>query len=265
MKPHVYMASTFFNEIEILLLKIKELEHIVDTFIFVESDLTFSGIKKPLYLDRCDELLAPYEGRIYRVLHKNVPGVNPWINERLQRDVILRITRDLSRRTNWPYQDDVLINADMDEIVSASSVQRWLDGETDFRPTALDMKMYYYYLNNYAEGTSWAGGKIMRLHEELPETLSELRYNGNLPLISNGGWHFSFLGGINRIKEKVISYAHNDLYGFVADTDKLKEDLRTGRDWFSDRNLPFVKVEIDDTYPAYIRENRSLWNDFIMP
>lgn len=265
-QPHIFYGFTFFNEIELLPLKLEELWNINNgniTFIVVESDLTFSGMPKAIYLDldKYQDMLKPYEDKIYRVLCRNYQGVNPWVNEKRQRDIILKTAATLSR-SDRPYLNDILVNADMDEIVSRESVQAWLDGETNHRPTALEMQMYYYYINNKAVST-WCGGKIMKLHEPLGQTLSELRYDPNLPVIAHGGWHFSFLGGAQRIKQKVISYAHNDLYHFVADDVKLAEDLRTGRDIFSDRNLEFNRVEVDETYPKYIRDNLSMWKQFI--
>lgn len=252
------MGFTFFNEFELVALKLEEVWNDIDVAIIVESPLTFSGLEKPYHFYEHRHDYKKYFSKIHYV-QQPVPLVpDPWVREKYQRDVIADIARELSTDV-----DDVLINSDMDEIVSSSSIQAWRRGETDHVPTSLEMNMYYYFLNNRAI-SQWCGGKIMRL-ADLKTTLSTLRYDPNLPIIRNGGWHFSFLGGVNRIKQKVLSYAHNDLYHFVADTEKLKEDLRTGRDCFSDRNLAFCRVPIDDTYPAYIRENLSIWNNFIMP
>lgn len=258
MKPQVIYGFTFFNELELFPLKIEELWDVVDTFLVVESPLTFSGMKKPMTFWENRHRFEKYFSKISYVNQSTPIGNDPWVREKYQRDIILSLARYI-----YPEPSTVLINSDMDEIVSRVAVEAWLAGATDFRPTAMMEKMYYYYLNNLAD-CEWAGGKIMKLHEGLPQTLSELRYNDNLPIIQHGGWHFSFLGGVQRIKEKVLSYAHNDLYPFVADTTKLEADIRTGKDWFSDRNMQFRQVPIDETYPKYILDNLSLWKDFIM-
>lgn len=254
----IFHGFTFFNELELLTLKFEELWDVVDVFLLIESPLTFSGLKKPLCFQDHRDMFKTYHEKIYHVVQQVPIGPDPWLREKFQRNVILNITRKLSTSG-----DDVLINSDMDEIVSASSVRRWLAGETDFKPTALMMRMYYYYLNNFAVDSPWAGGKIMRVNDDISQTLSELRYNDTLPVIDNGGWHFSFLGDTSRIQTKVLSYAHNDLFHFVSDTSKVKECLKTGQDLF-DRGILFKRVEIDETYPEYIRQNPSLWNDFVM-
>ncbi len=45
----IVCASPFFNELDLLEIKCRELAGIVDLFVIVESTLTFTGIPKPLY------------------------------------------------------------------------------------------------------------------------------------------------------------------------------------------------------------------------
>jgi len=254
---------TFLNEIELLSLKLEELWDVVDVFVLVESTHTFSGNEKPFYYDLNKHLFQRYEHKIHN-LRITPPETNDvWVREKFQRDIILDFVRSPIIKAK---PSDVLLISDMDEIVSKESVMRWLLGETDHLPTTLMMKMYYYYINNLAD-MPWGGGQIFKVGAKLDQTLSELRYNPNLPIIENGGWHFSFLAGKERRKErirhKIRSYAHNDLYGFVADDQILDRHLEQGTDWFNTRNLAFRFVEVDDTYPKFITQNLSTWKEFI--
>lgn len=255
----IICAFTFFNELELLPLKLEELWDIVDVFILCEADVTFSGMPKSrVYWENRDKF-EKYQSKIHYISPEMPKGSDPWVRERFQRDVLASTAINLSGDAG-----DIFINSDMDEIVSAASVKRWMDGETKWVPTSLNMKLYYYWINNWAIDFPWAGGKIMTA-EDIPteSTLSSIRYDVSLPVIEDGGWHFSFLGGVKRIKQKVASYAHNDLYGYVVDTNDLEETINTGKDWFTARNLPFRFVPVDHTYPKYITENLSAWKDFI--
>jgi beta-1,4-mannosyl-glycoprotein beta-1,4-N-acetylglucosaminyltransferase len=40
---------TFFNELPMLLLRLTELDHVVDTFVLVEATITHSGLPKSLF------------------------------------------------------------------------------------------------------------------------------------------------------------------------------------------------------------------------
>lgn len=255
----IIVGTTFFNELELLPLKLEELWDVVDVFILCEADVTFSGMPKERHYWNNRNWFAKYQSKIHYISPQMPTGRDPWIRERFQRDVLASAALDLSSDAG-----DIFINSDMDEIVSAASVKRWLNGETKWKPTSLNMKLYYYWLNNLATNYPWAGGKIMTV-EDIPveSTLSDLRYDVSLPVMEDGGWHFSFLGGVQRIKQKVASYAHNDLYGYVVDTPDLQATVEAGRDWFTARNLTFQFVEIDETYPKHIIENLSAWKDFI--
>ena len=45
----VYDCFQFFNELDILLLRMKVMNDVVDKFVISESTVTFSGMPKPLY------------------------------------------------------------------------------------------------------------------------------------------------------------------------------------------------------------------------
>jgi beta-1,4-mannosyl-glycoprotein beta-1,4-N-acetylglucosaminyltransferase len=76
-----------------------------------------------------------------------------------------------------------------------------------------------------------------------------------LPTIPNGGWHFSFLGEEDNIKNKIESFAHTEY-----DKDEFKSDelimnrIKYGIDPFD--RFPLKYQEIDDTYPSSLFKNK---------
>ena len=88
------------------------------------------------------------------------------------------------------------------------------------------------------------------------------RYFTNPQIIENGGWHFSFAISPEKIRFKMKAYGHGELNTEkFTDIDYIKKRIDSHMDVFSNTNLK--KVEIDDTFPEYIRENKEKFKDFI--
>ena len=56
----VYDCFQFFNELDILKIRLNVLSPVVDKFVISEATETFSGLKKPLYYEENKELFAAF-------------------------------------------------------------------------------------------------------------------------------------------------------------------------------------------------------------
>ena len=65
----VYDCFQFFNELDILKLRMHVLNDVVDKFVISEATVTFSGEKKPLYFQENREMFQEFEDKI---IHKVV-------------------------------------------------------------------------------------------------------------------------------------------------------------------------------------------------
>lgn len=65
----VYDCFQFFNELDILKLRMHVLDDVVDKFVISEATVTFSGEKKPLYFQENREMFQEFEDKI---IHKVV-------------------------------------------------------------------------------------------------------------------------------------------------------------------------------------------------
>ncbi|NBP59476.1 glycosyltransferase, partial [bacterium] len=93
-KRKIYDCFPFFNEFEILEIRLAELYDIVDKFIIIEASKTHSGRDKPLYLRENIAKFAKYQDKI--VIHTvDFPAnlQDAWSRERSQRDAIMDILR----------------------------------------------------------------------------------------------------------------------------------------------------------------------------
>ena len=71
--------------------------------------------------------------------------------------------------------------------------------------------------------------------------------------IPDAGWHFSWLGGRDRVLQKLNAFCHPE----IADRclEGLEQDLYISEGYHVDGRRQ-VPVDVDETWPAFIREQR---------
>lgn len=79
--------------------------------------------------------------------------------------------------------------------------------------------------------------------------------------VDEGGWHFGYMGGSGekdvkkRVAQKVRSAAHQE-YNNRAVLSEVGDKIRDGEDIFG-REATFVQVEIDESFPEYLRSHKG--------
>ena len=90
------------------------------------------------------------------------------------------------------------------------------------------------------------------------------RFFTNPNFINDGGWHFSYLMSPEKIKLKLESFAHGEFNRQdITDIDLIKNKVNKNKDIFN-RNIFFQKVQIDDSFPEYIVQNKQKFSEFII-
>ena len=241
-----YDCFPFFNELDLLELRLRTLEDVVDRWFIAECEVTHSGRKKPLFFKDNKSRFKRWLPRITHYVPQGHPiSPDPWQNERWQRDRLLDVVS--------PKACDVITYTDADEIPRPDVYLR-------FNPTdglnALDMRLYVYYLNT-RRYQHWRYGKIcsgaywnernspseMRFADLRSKWLDWGLYERLLPL---GGWHFTWLGSKPQRLLKANSTAHcND-----KECDDFKRQLKRT----PHPQCPPV-VPIDKSFPKPLIEN----------
>ena len=102
----VYDCFQFFNELDILKLRMHVLDDIVDKFVVSEATVTFSGDKKPLYFQENREMFAAFEHKIiHKVVDDTPMDVSAFLRDSHQKCAVARggrRHRDLFRRGRDP-------------------------------------------------------------------------------------------------------------------------------------------------------------------
>ena len=225
-KKTVYDTFSFFNEFDILDIRLHELDSVVDKFVLAESTFTHAGKPKPLYFEENKERYAPFLSKIVSITWGDTYGT-PWDREFAQRDQARRALVNCT-------PDDIIIISDVDEIPSKESILRY---RIKNGIMALSQKMCYYYLN-CSHNEPWNMGKVMP-YSMLTETLSNFRWfnKKSYPLLENAGWHFSYMGGVKRVKEKIESFSHQEFNSSEYTAEEiLAKRIENGEDIFGRGN-----------------------------
>ena len=130
----------------------------------------------------------------------------------------------------------------------------------DYVPVVLEQNFHYYYFDWISKG-KWQGTKIVkRKNLRTPQEIRTLKVN--VPYILNGGWHFSYMGGVDRIIKKMTSIVDgNELVvnsdKNLTDRDYVKECMRTGKDIYGRENVQeaqFYPYDISNITLSYLNE-----------
>ena len=277
----VYDCFQFFNELDILKIRLNVLGPVVDKFVISEATETFSGLKKPLYYEENKELFAEFADKIIHVVVEDTPEGDTHYRDTFQKNAV---TRGLKGCTD----EDVIIFSDLDEIPNPDKIREILMNFQEDKIYHFAQRLFYCYLNmeevsgsllSYAgefegvEHKKWIGTKMLsyKLLREQNLMLGELRFPERKEIgirVEDGGWHFGYMGGHGekdirkRVQEKVVSAAHQE-YNSKHVLSSVTDQIKDGKDIFG-RNAQFVRCEIDESFPAYIREHQDELDFLIM-
>lgn len=218
----------YFNEKELLELRLRLLYGVVDRFIITEGSHTHKGIPKEF---TCEETIRncgiPLDKiTIVKVdMPDAVAEPDAWVRERMQRNAA----------ANYIGPDDVAFVSDCDEIIDPIKV-KYYAAVAKSNPQYI-IRLPLDYLCGSAkwrlhqpsgQGTIGWTAPFICLQTHLQKyTLSDIREDvawnrNNLDfenqfitennVVESAGWHFCWMGGKTRIAEKQNYFLHDDVY-----------------------------------------------------
>jgi len=236
----------FFNEVELLELRIKMLDPYVDLFVISEANRTHSGLPKEYNVKRlikelnlpeekikvlevdlyAEEAQAPaYIDICHSTSAKSQNDAISWTRERLQRDAVSKIIDEFD-------DDDVFIMSDCDEIIDPASIDflvnlarenpeilvrvplRLLESKADLEvvdhndnPISWDESMFLC-MKHHIKNTEITLLKANRVANEF-SPWHGLFATQDESRIENLGWHFTWMGDQERKLRKSQSFIHH--------------------------------------------------------
>ncbi len=271
----IYDCFPFFNELDILEIRLNELNDVVDKFVLVEATKTHSGKDKPLFFEENKSRFSNFLDKIIHiVVDDDIELKSTWTLENYQRNCILR------GLTNCK-DDDIILISDCDEIPNPQEIieNKDIPGLKIFK-----QKIYFYYLN-LRNSTDWLGGTRMLFYKDFKNgfdsvdnysksiikelnigtTATKIRGIFDGKIIKNGGWHFTYIGGIDMIIKKISSYSHCDeVRKEDFDKTRLQKQIRIGGTARFGQGSFLYQVNVDNTFPKYIINNKNKFKNFIL-
>lgn len=263
----IYDCFTFYNELDLLDIRFAELYDHVDFFVLVEATTTFQNNSKPLFFEENKSRYEKYLNKVIHVIATLPQDHNPWINETAQRNAIMQALTEAE-------PDDLILISDVDEIIRASVIDYIKQDPVDyylFRMPYFNLKFNYLLVDEPESYFIWATGCRRKLLVS-PEDLRSLRkqsmdfgYNKRteqFEVIEHSGWHFTYLGSKDFIKNKIANFSHMELNkSQILDQVDVEQSILLGRGWNPSEPKRFVPVALDDYFPA----NLTAYKDLILP
>jgi len=255
----------FYNELDLLEYRLSILNEYVDYFILVESSYTFTGKQKKLYYQENKDRFDKYNHKIIYINVTNPPYIYPninykannqWQNEYYQRcQIALGISKILSDLNN----EDIIITSDVDEIPNPNILHEIKNNTLVYDMSNLNrlqMDMYYYNLKfRVGDGANWHGIKLLNVktYKEIKLTFQQMRvweHTHNVAIIKNGGWHLSYFGDKEFIKNKIMAFSHQEYNNInYLNDDYLENVLKNGINLVGGLDLQFIHINENNNLP----------------
>ena len=276
----IYDVFIFYNELDLLEIRMEILYSSVDYFVIVESTKTFTGKSKPLYFKENEKRFERFSEKIKYFCVEETPDTFEEVRKRLDSEVDpleKRILQDCLETTQIPkdnsqaqwlrefYQKESMKKAlekhgtaDKD-ICYISDIDEIWNPKIEIFPTRdkilkMEQKVYSMYLN-LRSSEKWSGTYVSEYSRIKESTLNHLDNPSLTPseFIPNGGWHFTFQGGVNMIINKIENYGHQELNNSTI-KNRILNNYQRGSDLLG-RGYTY---QIDETgLPEYIIQNKN--------
>lgn len=283
----VYSACQFFNELDILELRLEVLDSVVDYHIITESDITNNGKPKPYYIEENKKRFEKFWDKIIYQKLTNLPNDYTNLSPNSAMNGMERMMIERVNAGNWwPHNNpgygretwekesvllqmgkckgsDIIILSDVDEIPNPDTVKNITDNFDKKQIYKLKQRMFYYYFNMEKED-NWIGPTILSFGQFMQHSFCEIRVHKPGILVENGGWHFSYAGGYEGALRKLN--AINEVGMAESAKPSLQESidncLISGYDLFH-RPCKFWLTPIDESFPKYLIDNLDKYKDYI--
>lgn len=228
----------YFNEVDMLKMRIKELYDTVDLFLIGQMDTPYSSnerivqgfpsIEDPENKVRLITLSYPEE---IKQLDNSV-----WVKDKYYRQYSIYF----KEITDF----DLLFILDLDEIPDVNTINKECNHYIN-TVCRLEMKLYYYNFN-WAKRYNWYHGYIGHVKEIRKYGSDKIRINSPIRygVIQNGGWHISYFLTPEMIKKKIESFAHQEFNRLpFTDINHINNAIKLGLDLYNRGNENMIQAD----------------------
>lgn len=288
----VYTAFNFFNELDMLEIRLETMNPAVDYFVICESTKTHSGKPKPLYFNENKTRYKRFNDKIIHYIIKDTPQTYLDLEQMQPEDAIHNSVITNVKNMNWvpknemhfvrdgyekesqkrgiaqarPNKDDITIVGDLDEIPTPGILTGLIDIFDNEKIYLLENMSCSFYVNLEKADETWMGASVLTFEKLLRESIPSLRMFKTGNHVKNAGWHFTYMGGAEEIINKLGAFSHQEY-----NTDSIKANVpylldncvKLGTDILGRPSRWIVHDMNDGTMPKYIVDNQKKFKKFI--
>ena len=287
----------FFDEEQILDLRLNILNETVDFFVIVESIYNHRGEKRELIFDK--NKFSKFKNKIIYIIHDEIPKQVETVNqndsesEKNRKYIMNAVYRENSQRNYISQgikeadQNDIILISDVDEIPKFENINI---REITNKIIMFKQYMFHYKYNLVLPNFKWTGTKAVRKKNLIsPQWLrntkdrnypiyridtffSKKKYN-NIKIIEDGGWHFSNIKTPKMLNHKFRSYLHHIEFDKAKinenDIQKLINNKQAVYNLAVDKrgskvgNGAILENFDNKKLPSYIRNNIEKYRDWL--
>jgi beta-1,4-mannosyl-glycoprotein beta-1,4-N-acetylglucosaminyltransferase len=268
----------FFQELDLLEIRLQYLDPYVDLFIISEAGQTFSGLPKSFLFEENQDRFTKFLPKIrYQKIidtHQSYDSVISHLanlstpSARVVYEILQAHTHYPKSKLHWvldtyhreslhiAYEkyvdaDDFLFFSDLDEIPSSLVFSSKNLEKLDQLLLVCQQDEFRYFLNYYKD-SDWLGTIGSKYNNIKAKSLNSLRMDSKskrsiideTPIIK-GGWHFTSCGGISAIRKKIEGWGHQEFNNSTV-LDNLEKNIAQGKDIFYrdvGQNLKIVSTD----------------------
>lgn len=283
--PSVYDCFPVYNEFDLVRLRLDTLRRVVDDHIAVVSDITHAGHENPHYkrwVGDGEESCGFYESSDFRDLNvyfrwdrmkygSGIPATRR--REMFQRNGITEALEEYHRQQCRLQNDDIILISDADEIPDPRIVEKLAaQGLPEGVVVIFRQRLCYYDLNT-TQGYVWQGTRAVRWDDLRALSPHVVRYGlgahdehyPHYGVAMPGGWHLSYFGGADRVREKMVNFLHQELVNEdTANAEKIAARIAAAEDIYG-RSESHWTVERTDDVPPPVLTNPERWKHLWRP
>jgi len=268
MKSKIFDCVTFFDNNYMFDIRYNILNKYVDYFIVCESIFDHRGNPKSKnFVLRSDYDKTKVK---YFLLDKPFPKNNSiWSNQAIQREFLLSTT-------NFANPEDYIFFSDPDEIPNPAILKNF---KLEKKYGIFLQKCFNYKFNLFNEHESpWEGSRVCKKKDlksidfmrqkvkskNLKYSFLRIDKEKSIEIFKNAGWHFNNILSPDEISLKLKTFAHSEFADKKFSSINIIEKKINNQIDLFERNHKYEKVEVDDTFPEYIRNNIKKFKKFII-
>lgn len=261
----IFDTFTFFNELDLLELRLNILDEHVDQFILIEATKSHQDKSKPLYFNENLNRFEKFLPKIKHVIIDQFPQYSYWSHENHQRDAIYNSVKELAQ------DNDIIFISDLDEIWNPEKIIPILNTINLDKIYRWKSQICYFYFNLIADHRDWIQPMFMKfsLLKELIEKkqysisqniLRDIHSSINIYTDEYAGWHFSYT---ESVIYKLQNFLHREFNNLSENY--IKECIENKINPFYKHEMQVIEPNQFNAYlPKYVLDNLEKYKKYLL-